>query len=266
MIESPEPVQSAEKPGEQLAVLETRALFLPHEQFPVLREELEAMRPDIEAEIALANGQTVTNLEQAEFAGVILSKLDDRQKLIEGKVKPFTQIAFKLHRWLTSYNGEWTSPLETARRSLKGRVIAWQVEQERKAEKERQRLQAEADRKAQGVRDRIQREIDRKNAEAQAAKRTETHEKKLQQVEELREQQAAVAAPVVNVEPPKASTVRTSKRWQAQVEDLATFLEAALKEPTLRGYIEVDTTKLARGKSANTALLAPGIKFYQVTV
>jgi hypothetical protein len=263
---NPEETQSTTTETQEVALVEMRRLFLPQEMFPKLQDELEAMQKDIQAEITAANLQTVATVDDAEYAGVLISKLDERTKLIQEKTKPFTEIAFRLHRWLTGFTGRNTTPIETARRALKQRVIAWQTEQERIAENQRRELQAKADRETKEERDRLQREIDRKNAEAQAAKRPETVERRQEEVRQLEEAKAAVVAPVVNVAPARASTVKTQKRWTATVEDLGKFLEAASKDPNLRGYLTVDTTKLARGKSANTSLLVPGIKFGQTTV
>jgi hypothetical protein len=252
------------KQTEELAVLETRALFVPHEQFPVMQRELAEMLPEIQAEIALADAQMVNNQQDAEMAGVLLDKLADRVKLVKSKTKPFTQIADKLHKWLTRYQGGYVSPSEASYEALKARRNKWEIRVRQETERKQAEAQAEADRKTREKQAAIQREIERKEQEAASAKRTQTAEKRKQEIEELKERQAAIVPDVIHYEAPKPTGgPKSTMRWHAEVTDMRSFLEAAVKDHTLHGYIEVKTTAMQMNKSRNTSMLIPGIRFYQ---
>jgi hypothetical protein len=142
------------------------------------------------------------------------------------------------------------SPMEEARKEIKGKIIAWQQVEEEKARKEQARLQAEADEKAR---------IEREKLEAQAAK-LKTPEKK----EERLTAAAAVIAPTISVAAPTVN-IRTQKVWKVKNVNIPAFLQACINKSELQGYIEIKLTALARAKAANSMFEAAGIEFEQVT-
>lgn len=252
-----------QEPTQELAVTETRALFLPQEKFPAMQAELAEMLPEIQAEIALADAQVVNTQDDADMAGVLLEKLADRSKLVVSKTKPFTQIAYKLHKWLTGYEGQFVKPIDTAYEQLKTRRNRWELRERQEAERKRAEAQAIADRIVRDQQAAIQKEIDRKQQEAANAKRSETAEKKKQEIEALREQAASITPAVIHVEAQKPTGGPKSQlKWHSEVVDMTAYLHAAANDPNLR-CLEVKTAALAMNKSRNTSLTIPGIRFWQ---
>lgn len=251
------------EPTQELAVIETRALFLPQEKFPAMQEELAIMLPEIQAEIALADAQVVNTQDDADMAGVLLEKLADRSKLVVSKTKPFTQIAYKLHKWLTGYEGQYVKPIDAAYEQLKGKRNRWEIKERQEAERKRAEAQAILDREARQKQEAIQKEIERKQQEAANAKRSETAEKKRQEIEALREQAASVVPGVVHVEAAKPTTgPRSQLRWAVDTYDM-TKMGIPLE---IQGYVTIETGKLQRAKAANTMLVVKGVVFTQKLV
>jgi len=71
-----------------------------------------------------------------------------------------------------------------------------------------------------------------------------------------------VIAPTVIVAAPKA--VRTRKVWTVKSVDYAAFFAAAARDESLGGWVEIDTTRLARAKAANPMMTVDGVVFEQV--
>lgn len=151
----------------------------------------------------------------------------------------------KLHRRWTALRSLFTDPLAASKKKIHGEIVAWQQEQIRLAEEKQRKLQAEADERARKEQARL---------EAQAAK-LKTPEKREAKLAEA----AAVIAPTITVTAPKV--VSTRKVWKVKSMDLGVFLAAAASDPSLRGYVSIETTRLERSKAANPALEVPGIVF-----
>lgn len=156
----------------------------------------------------------------------------------------------KLHRQWTGLRDLFIAPLERDRRTIKNKVIAWQEGERRKAEELARKLQADADAKAAREREAL----------LKKAAAMKTPEKQ----EALREQAAAVIAPTVTVQAAK-SGLRVSKAWVVKSIDEAVFYEALAHNSDLRGYVEIDKTRLARVKAANPSVTVPGVTFEQIT-
>jgi hypothetical protein len=148
----------------------------------------------------------------------------------------------------TSFENFFVDPIEAARKAVKGKVIAWQQEEQRKAAAEQARLQAIADEQARKERERL---------EAQAAK-LKTPELK----QEREEQAAQVIAPQIIIAAPKSS-VRMQTVVTCEIVDIVEFVKAAAVNPMLCGYI--DQTALAaalkKAKQSNSMLDVAGVKF-----
>ena len=193
-----------------------------------------------------------TEDENAE-AVAIIELIDDDIKAVKEHVilETWTTAFNKLHKACTGLRKRFVEPLEASRKQIKGKVMDWQMAEEEKAAAEQAKLQAEADEQARKQREKLEKE----------AAKLKTPEKK----EERLEQAEAVVAPTVRVEPPKRA-VKMQMRWFASVVDASAFLAACVERPELQGYIEISESKLARGKSANKLLEAPGIVFEQKPV
>lgn len=188
----------------------------------------------------------VNTPSDAEVAAAYIGAIANDRKVVENAIKTHKESSRK--RWLSwcGLENVFLDPFDKAHKIIKGKAIAWQERERLAALAEQNRLQAIADEAARKEKERL---------EKLAASR-KTEEKK----EMYREQAAAVVPSVIHVAPPPKA-VKASARWFAKVADVHTLIDAAAKDKSLAGYITVDTTKLARAKSANSLLVVPGIIF-----
>lgn len=107
----------------------------------------------------------ITTTESAAVAELVLMDLSEIEKQIQSEVDRRSKPAHQLHKAIIAVGNKALEPIQLARSSLRGRIGAWNREQQRlrdealakadaerkaaeaAAEKERQRLQAEADAK-----------------------------------------------------------------------------------------------------------------------
>ena len=245
------PAQIAEL---ELVITDTNDLSVPDTAMRDIALVLRPIADSIPAAQAYASTLKVTNQSEAVAAAMrrdeMIAAAKTAKESIDGFQDGIINKLHKLHRRWTAFRGLF-DPLEAAAKQVKQAIIAWQQAEEEKAAAEQRRLQAEADERARRERDRLEKEAAR-------LKTPELREARL-------EAAAAVIAPVLRVAAPVA-TVGTQKRWYVLQVDRAAFLAAAAADPNLQGYITIDETKLARSKSANSALTVPGIVFERRTI
>jgi len=195
---------------------------------------------------------SVTDQKTADDATQICSDIAGCVKIVKDHevLSKITAGLHDLHRKWTGLRDLFIAPLERDRKTIKGKVIAWQEGERRKAEEVQRKLQAEADAKAQRERDAL----------LKKAESVKTPEKQ----EAYREQAAAVIAPTVTVAAPK-SGLRVSKAWIVKSVDGDVFYAALAHNSDLRGYVEVNMTRLARVKAANPSVTVPGVTFELIT-
>lgn len=217
-----------------------------------LAEAIKTLKPiadGIPDAIERSKTLTVSSADDADEAAKLRDAILDAHKLAIKTVNEFDDgiidRLFRLHRRWTAFRNMF-SPLEDAAKAIKGRIIAWQEDERKKAAAEQARLQAEADERARKEKERLEKE----------AARLKTPEK----IQERLEAAAAVVAPVIRVAAP-APSVKTQKRWTVASVDKSAFLAAAAETPMLQGYIEIIESALVRSKAANELLEIPGVKF-----
>lgn len=172
----------------------------------------------------------------------------DRVNTIFG---PMVDAAHKAWKKATETRGSLLTPLDTAERTVKQTILAYDQEQERLRLQEQRRLQAIADEEARKERERL---------EKQAAK-LKTPEKR----EERLEQAAAVVAPVVTIpdaEKPKGEATR--KVWKAKLIDInALILAASQGNDVARSFLAFDQSAANRLAAATKgAVQTPGVEYY----
>jgi hypothetical protein len=192
-------------------------------------------------------GMIVANAADADEASRWLDLIARDTKTVEAAIKDFKVEAKRRHSLWCDVEALFTDSFKASYKKLKTKVMDWQAAEQEKAERERQRLQAIADEAARKERERLEK----------LAEQRKTPETK----EEYREAAAAVVAPVIRVDAPKAA-VKMTLRWAVKSFDMT-----AMGVPReVQGYITVETNKLARAKAANTLLEVPGVAFWQVRV
>lgn len=239
---------------EVVATLEaTSAAVVPQSMRQIIVNDLGPIAERLDGYAEKAATVQVLNEKDAAYAAAICDQIaadvkavKDHQ-LLAGIITGF----HGLHKRLVGLRDAFVVPLEGSRKQIKGKVIAWQTEEQEKAAAEQRRLQAIAEEKARKEREALEKK-------AAAYKSDEKREAAL-------EQAATVVAPVIQVFAPK-STLRVSRRWKVKSVDALELMKAACVDTNLGGYIEVKTAALERSKAANPSLTIPGVVFEQVTI
>ncbi len=144
---------------------------------------------------------------------------------------------------------EWLSQAEQL---LKGKLLAYQNEQDRIARE----LQAEADALAK----KEQEKLDRRAAKAEAKGKAE-------KAEALRRVAETTTAPVIESAAPKLSGIATRETWKAEVTDKALLLKHIVNErPDLLPLVEINQSALnAQARSLKNELDLPGVEVKKET-
>lgn len=191
---------------------------------------------------------SITDAGGYESAGTFLRELQTKRRQVEQFFKPMKDLAHKLHKAICQRERVLLDPLDAIDRKVRGAMLEYQREEERKRREEERRLAEEA----------RQREEQRLLEEAAALERQ--GQKEL--AEAVVEQAAEMPTPVVVVESdvPKVAGVTTASRWTWRPINGD---EARAIQLVPREYLKLDTQKLntyARMYGASAKL--PGIEFY----
>ena len=187
--------------------------------------------------------------EQAQQAAAIMAHMADDVKLAKEAIASHKQKAHEVWKLWTALEAKFCEPMETMRRDLKRGIASYDEEQRRKAEAERQRLQAIADEQARKERERL---------EKLAAGR------KTPEVKERYQQQAeTVIAPVIVVDTPKTAGVKLSYHWTATVTDKAALVRWVMADYATRNHFIQPDDKAVRQFAVMTKGEIPvdGVKF-----
>jgi hypothetical protein len=239
-----------------LVVDDTNSLTVRDADLAEIAATLRPIAEGIPEALAYASELTVSNAEDAQRAAerrdAMLAAHKTAKEAINGFQGGIINRLHTLHRRWTTFRALF-DPLEVAAKQTKQAIIKWQEEEERKARAEEARLQAEADERARKEREKLEKE----------AAKLKTPEKQAERLEAA----AAVVAPVVRVEAPKAA-VSVQKRWTVERIDMPAFVAAVSADPTgmLIGFLEARESALARAKAANPAMTIPGVTFAQKAV
>jgi Skp family chaperone for outer membrane proteins len=188
------------------------------------------------------------------LAARLIDDMAAHQAQLEGKVRPFSDLAHKLHRALTGFLGSATADLTAGLAHLKP-MLARRLRAKQEAEEARQRDERERARKA---------EQDRLLAEAAHAEQLGESPETVQQILEEAE---SVPAPVVAERP--ITTVRgasTRDNWKCEVVDkrqLVLHVAERLRggDESLLNLLDVSTTtanQLARAQKSTMRI--PGLR------
>ena len=171
------------------------------------------------------------------------SQLDEQRKAITKPLDDAKKAVMDLFRGPLDL-------LSKAESILKGKMLTYQQDEQRKAAEQR----AAAERAAQAERQRLADEAAKLAAEGRAG-------------EALVKQQVAemiVAAPVPIVEQPKAAGVSTRTTVDFEVVDMLQLVQHIAQHPELIGLVEADTTKLrSYVRGLGTACQLPGVRVFE---
>lgn len=189
---------------------------------------------------------------------------------VAGHFKPFTDSAHKLHKALVARRKKVGDLLGNEITRLKGLVLSFNREQERRRREEEQRLQRERDEAARRERERLekeaQEEAERLAAEGKNAEAEQVLNQAVAEGEQI-EREAAVT-PVLPPAPaastPGASTRKTWTIDEAGI-DLTTLVKAAAENPAaFLGYLQPNVSALkAAARSQKSLFSVPGVRAYE---
>lgn len=171
------------------------------------------LQQSVSACVRWSEANAIADADGFQATAEHLKEIKRQQAQADAFFDPLVKQAYQLHKDICQRKKLLTEPLAQSERIDKSKMIAYQRAEEEKAEAERRRLQADADERARREREALERR-------AAAAKKPETQER-------LKEQAAAVAAPVIAVAAniPKAAGISTREVWKASVVDVAALLE-----------------------------------------
>lgn len=213
-----------------------------------------AIRQEVSPVIAAANSLTITNAEEYSYGTEFLKKIKETQKRVTDHFSPMKTKAHEAWKQVCFQENEVLVPLKNAEDTTKRKLINWKIEDDRKREEERRRLQAEADEKARIERDRL----------AKQAEKLKTPELKEQRLEQAQN----IVAPIIEVQTavPKVEGISVRKTWKAELTDKAVFIKAAANDPNLMALLTVDMSALNKIASATKGgVTYPGVRFYEET-
>lgn len=187
----------------------------------------------------------ISNQGDYEVASTVLSEVKNRYKELDTQRKEITKPIDTAKKAVMELFRSPLELLEKAESKIKGLMIGYTNEQERKAREEQLRLQKIADAEAA----RQKKILDEKIARAEASGKTEKAEELQMQKETITPIVAPIIAP--QIETPKGVSYRDN--WTAEVIDINLIP---------REYLVVNMQALnAVAKSTKGTLTIPGVKF-----
>ena len=257
-----------------------------------LKTELAVQLSDVSERIPIHVGRATALVVKTEadknVAQSYLDEINKDAKTILDKAGALTKIntlAHAFHKRLTSFESQFITPLDQAKREIKSKMDAWIIQEQRRAEAERARLQAIEEEKARKEREKQEQiaaaarakeqealrkaEEARRQAEQASAEERTRLLKEAQKAEaqaaaaqakaqEREERAAAVVTTQVMVDAPSS---RKNARTQWKVKRFNMDLLGIPKH--VQGFVTVEVGKLERMKSANSLFEIAGVEFEQ---
>jgi hypothetical protein len=264
-----------------------------------VEQEEAQLNQEIQPVVQQANAIQVRNAAEFEGAAGFLKSIKASQKRVTDFFGPIKAAAHAAWKRTTEGEATFLKPLQEAEKTVKTRMVAWQAEEDRKAEAERLRLQAIEDERVRKQRAeqerlaRIQREKEeaarraeeearrKAAAEQDAAKRKQLEaeaERKRKEADAAaakaaeRDERAASVAPAVVIQvesaAPVVEGVSSRKAWKATVTDKKAFVAFAAQDVTgmFLGAVEVNEIALGKLAKGDKAPTLPGVRFTLETI
>lgn len=220
------------------------------ESVAIARPDSAAMARSADAALAMVQSFEVNDAATFELAADELkgikaraTKLDEQRKAITGpldQAKAAVMALFKPPLQL----------LEQAEGILKGKMLTYQQEEQRKANEAR----IAAERAAQAERDRLAAEAAKLEAEGRAGEAV---------VQRAIAEMVVAPAPAV-AEPPKVAGVATRTSVEFEVVDLLQLVQHIAKHPELLALVQADSVKLrAYVRGLGMACQLPGVRVFE---
>ena len=223
--------------------------------------QTERLDADVPAVVQQANAMTINSPDTCQLAaGFLRDDIKKMRKRVDETFDDLIDQAHKSHKALVARKRTFTDPLDTAERTVKGKMSAFMAEEERKRAAEEARLRKEAE--------------ERQRAEAEAARRAE-EERRLNEAAALEAAghqeaaQALIEEPVVvPVAPPPAVIVPSRVPRMAGVSPRETWKFRIIDESKIpREFLMVNESAIgAMVRSQKGQTRIPGVEVYPETV
>jgi hypothetical protein len=193
---------------------------------------------------------TISTQTELDLASVVLKEVKTRYKELEAQRKAITMPIDDAKKAIMELFRQPLNALESAENKLKGLMLGYTAEQERKAREEQARLQKLADQEAEKQKKILEAKIARAEASGKTAK--------VEALEQEKENIIPIAAPVVapQIETPKGVSYRD--QWSAEVTDISLVPREWLiaNQPALN--------KIAQATKGT--IVIPGVKFLSTKI
>lgn len=215
---------------------------------------------------------TITTPDSYVSAGELLKGIKALRAKIAETFEPHIKRAFEAHRALVAERRAAEDPLTSAEAVIKGKLVAYDTEQERLRREEEARQRAEAKRIEEIRQIEEAAELERQSRErtAQAATVDDEIERQIveQEAAELQQQAEAtiaqpVEAPIVFVPKftPKVAGISYRETWSAQVTDPMALVRHVAAHPEHANLLTPNTVALNQmARSLQKSMAIPGVK------
>jgi hypothetical protein len=196
----------------------------------------------------------ITDQESYDGAVELLKGVKGLRKEAEAHHRPVIEAAYRAHKAATDALNRIDDPLKQAETQVKGRIGAWDMEQERRRREEQRRLEEEARRKQEEEAEALIEAM-----EAQGAAESEI-------AAVVREVEVA---PVVAPPPPtyeRAQGVVTRKSYTPEVVDAVALVRHVAQHPELINLVQPNMTALrAMVRAQGAQCRIPGVRVIETS-
>ena len=193
---------------------------------------------------------TISTQTEFELASVVLKEVKSRYKELEAQRKAITMPLDDAKKAIMELFRQPLTALESAETKLKGLMLGYTAEQERKAREEQARLQKLADQEAEKQRKALEAKIERAKASGK--------EEKAEMLEMEKENIIPITAPVVAPQIEKPAGISYRDQWSAEVID---------EKLVPREYLIVNLQALNKIAAATKGTITvPGVRFVSTKI
>jgi len=220
-------------------------------------EQQEVMEKEVNPICKQAEMLVIRTQDESVLSQEHLKELKRRRAIVHDKFDPPVKAAHSSWKKAKDLYNFFIDPFDSAERTIKSKVVAFESEQERKRQDEARK--AEAQRQAEERKRREEIEAQAKRAEEKG---------NLEKAEALREKaENVVVAPVFTPPPaPKVAGTQFNKAWKAEVLSLRLFCKAVVECRIPEAVIEVNQSALNNlAKVIKDTQKIEGIRFYEET-
>ena len=236
----------------EIVIEESNTALVPATEAGLLLATLAPIKDQAAGYRTYAEGLAIATQDEAKRNVGMMASMTADVKTAKSALEPYVKAAFARHRNWTGLQSAIVADIEAAYKTAKSKGIMWDQEQARIARELQDKINRENEERARKEREALE-------AKAASMKTEAKKEEYLQKAEEV------FVPPPVYIPPPK-SGIKSREMPVAEVTDRAAFLAAAIQHPEYQGFIEIDTTKLARMWGVNPLFAPAGITFSKRTV